>query len=168
MVKVTGDVPSSGSVVPVEFTVTVDPTICTGICADTAPAVAVMVAVRLILLAPEEKVTVAVPAAPVTTVADPKTPVSVPMVKATPGTAAFVAFNAVTVIVVEVELSDLTVVGTAKRSREAAVTVVVVVVVVVVPAVPPPPQPASNEIDAANKNDAENPVFFLLNKTFNT
>lgn len=27
MVKVTGDVPSSGSVVPVEFTVTVDPTI---------------------------------------------------------------------------------------------------------------------------------------------
>src|SRR3989338_7333905 len=167
MVKVTGDVPASGSVVPVEFTVTVDPTICTGICADTAPAVAVMVAVRLILLAPEEKVTVAVPAAPVTTVADPKTPVSVPMVKATTGTAAFVAFNAVTVIVVEVELSDLTVVGTAKRSREAAVTVVVVVVVVV-PAVPPPPQPASNEIDAANKNDAENPVFFLLNKKFNT
>lgn len=173
-VKVTGDAPSSGRVVPVEVTVIVEPTICTGICADMAPAVAVMVAVRLILLEPEEKVTVAVPAAPVTTVADPSTPVSALMVTVTPCTAAFAVFNAVTVIVVEVDPSDLTVVGDAKRSRDAAVTVGVTGVVVVPPVVappvvvppPPPPQPASNAMAAANKNDAENLVFFLPNKRF--
>ena len=39
-------------------TVTVEPTICTGICADTVPAVAVTVAVRLALFPPQERVTV--------------------------------------------------------------------------------------------------------------
>ncbi|OGT05450.1 MAG: hypothetical protein A2Z65_01885 [Gallionellales bacterium RIFCSPLOWO2_02_58_13] len=36
-----------------------------------------------------------------------------------------------------------------------------------VPATPPLPQPASSAA-AANKNDAENPVIFLLQKRFNT
>lgn len=71
-----------------------------------------MVAVRLLLLeAPEEKSNVALPVASVVTVAAPKTPVLVPILTTTLGTAAFTLFRATTVIVVVVELSDLTVVG---------------------------------------------------------
>jgi len=86
------------------------------------------------------------------------------MVTVTPSTAAFAVFNAVTVIV-EVDPSDLTVVGDAKRSREAAVTVVVVAVVA---PPPPPPQPTSSATAAANKNDVENLVILLLKKRFDT
>ena len=59
-VRVTGSVPSLGTVLPLAATVTVEPTICTGSSVLAVPAVAVMVAVRLALLAaPEEKVKVA-------------------------------------------------------------------------------------------------------------
>ena len=101
-------------------TVTVEPTICTGICADTEPAVAVIVAVRLALLEPQERVTVP----GVVMVGALRTPVSVPKVTTTPDNAAFKAFNALTVIV-EVEVGKPSVlmdVGKAEISREAAVT----------------------------------------------
>lgn len=121
MVNVTGDPPSSESVVPLDSNVTVEPTTCTGICADAVPAVAVIVAVRLDLLAPEAKVTFALPVASVMTVADPKTPLSACMVTVISGIAALAAFNAVTVMVAEVEPSDLMVVLDVDRSSEAAV-----------------------------------------------
>jgi len=160
MVKVTGDWPSSGSVDPLELSTTVDPIICTGICADMVPAVAVMVAVRLILLAPGEKVTVTGAApVPVVIVGSLKIPLSALKVATTPDTVAFAAFNATMVIVVEFKPSELTVGGSAKREKEVAGGVVEAVV-----PLPPPPQPASSVTLAANKNHAENPLIFLLKK----
>jgi hypothetical protein len=76
---------------------------------------------------PEEKVAIAVPSVPVVTVpAVPvvRLPVSALMVISMPDNAALEEFFAVTVIVEDVEPSDFTVGGEAKRSREAAVGVV--------------------------------------------
>jgi hypothetical protein len=110
-VRVIVELPSSGSIVAEDVSVTVDPTICTGICFVAVPAVAVIVAVRLNGLLPEEKVKVALPSLPVTAVGALKIPVSVPMVIVTPDRAALKVFNALTVIVEVVESSDFTVVG---------------------------------------------------------
>lgn len=69
MVNVAGDVPLAGNDVLVAVNASVEPVICTGSKAVAAPEVAVMVAVRLVLLAaPEEKVAVALPVASVVTV----------------------------------------------------------------------------------------------------
>ena len=123
-VMVTGDVPLSGTLAPVAFTVSVEPMICIGNCAVT-PALAVMVAVRLALLAvPEEKVKVALPLASVVTVGVLTIPVFALKLTTTPDMAAFPLSNAVTVTVAEVELSDLTVVGIAESDSEEAVEVV--------------------------------------------
>jgi hypothetical protein len=106
-VTVTGDVPSLGTLVPdVENTESVEPEIWIGICA-LAPAVAVMVAVRLAKLdVPDLKVNVTVPSAPVVTVGALTIPVSVDNPTTIPESAAFDASNAVTVIVVDAELSE--------------------------------------------------------------
>jgi len=123
-VRVTNEVPLSGSVVPEDVSVIVEPTICMGICAGVAvPAVAVIVAVRLIGFAGEEKVTVAGVVVLVTTVGALRTPVSVFRVTVTPANAAFALFKATTVIVEEVEPSDFTVKGVAERRIEEADTV---------------------------------------------
>ena len=72
------------------------------------------------LAIPEEKVKVAVPVAPVVTVPVLSKPVSVLKVTTVFGTGAFELVTAVTVTVVVVELSDLTVVGTAERAKTTA------------------------------------------------
>ncbi|MGC2456672.1 MAG: hypothetical protein WA435_01580 [Gallionellaceae bacterium] len=98
---VTGDVPSPGTVAPVAFTVSVEPTICTGNVAVT-PALAVMVAVRLALLAvPLVKVKVAEPVGSVVTELVLRIPVSALKLTATPDRAAFPLSSAVTVTVVD-------------------------------------------------------------------
>ena len=113
------------------------------------------------MLDPEEKVTVAVPLASVTTVEDPRIPVSALMVTVTPGIAAFAVFSEVTVIV-EVEPSVLMVVGEADRSRETAV------VSAVLPAPPavlglPLPHPARSTVAITINNDgAVSLVIFVL------
>lgn len=129
-VMVTTAEPSSGIEAPLAFAVSVDPTICIGNCAVT-PALAVMVVVRLDLLAvPEEKVNVALPVASVVTVwalSMPGTPeahgvggVQVALKLTTmPGVAAFATLSAVTVTVADVELSDFTVAGVADSDSEA-------------------------------------------------
>lgn len=112
IVSVAGDVPLASNEVPVALNVSVEPTICTGSKAVAAPAVAVMVAVRLALLAlPEEKIAVALPVASVVIVVVLSSPVSALRVIVAPDTAALLASTAVTVIVLEFELSELTVVG---------------------------------------------------------
>ena len=69
MVNIAGDKLVAGTVVVVDVNVSVEPTICTGSVALTVPAVAVIVAMRVALLAvPEEKVAVALPVASVVTV----------------------------------------------------------------------------------------------------
>lgn len=150
-VIVTGDVPVLGTVEPVETAVSVEPTICSGIWAVT-PALAVMVAVRLALLVvPEEKVKVALPVVSVVTVEVLRMPVSALKATATFGTAAFVAVSAVSVIVVDEELSDLTVVGEAESEMDA--TPVGVLVGVAAAAVTPlPPQLANRAVIAASIN----------------
>ena len=103
---------------------TVDPSICTGICAVISPAdvvvLAVIVAVRLALFAalspPRERVTVP----GVVTLGALRTPVSVLKYTVTPEMIAFPAFNALTVMVDVVEPSVLIDVGDAARSREDA------------------------------------------------
>jgi hypothetical protein len=129
-VKVIESVPALVRVVPLGFSVTVDPTISMGTCDDTDPDVAVIVAVRLIGPfggPPDENVAVAVPVSSVVTLYGATLPVSALMVITTPDNAALEEFFAVTVIVEDVEPSDLTVGGEAKRSIEAAVGVVSVV-----------------------------------------
>lgn len=94
------------------FTVTIEPMICTGSMAVAVPAVAVIVAVRLALLAaPEENVAVALPVASVVTVEVESRPVSALRLISTPGTDELVALTARIVIVLEFELSVLIVVG---------------------------------------------------------
>lgn len=112
MVKVAGDVPLASSDDPVALNVSVEPTICTGRMAEAVPPVAVIVAVRFALLkVPEEKVAVARPVASVVTVEVLSSPVSALMSICASGTAALVALTAVTVMVLESELSDFIVVG---------------------------------------------------------
>lgn len=114
-----------------------------------------IVAVRLAkLVVPDLNVNVAVPSAPVVTVEELTMPVSVPKATTIPGNAALDALNAVTVKVVELELSDGTVVREADKERLAAVAAAVVVVVVVV-GDPPAPQP-DNKTVIATKNKAGN------------
>ncbi|MDH4189046.1 MAG: hypothetical protein OEW21_02415 [Betaproteobacteria bacterium] len=117
-----GDVPLSGTVWPLPLnTASVEPEIWIGIWAVANSEVAVIVAVRLARLpTPDENVKVAVPFAPVVTVAELTTPVSVPSAMGTPGRAAFDAFNAVTVTVVLAVLSEGTDVGEADRVRSTA------------------------------------------------
>jgi hypothetical protein len=112
IVNVTGDVPFEGNDVPDAVNETVEPTIWTGSNAEAVPPAAVMVAVRLALLkVPEENVAVALPVASVVTVEVLRRPVSALKVILASGTIALVALTAVTVIVLEFELSDLIVVG---------------------------------------------------------
>ena len=121
-----------------EVIVTVEPVMLMGIWAVADPAVAVIVAVRLIGLLPEEKVTVALPSLPVTAVGIPRTPVSVPIVIVTLDSAEFKEFNALMVIVEDVESSDFTVAGEAKMSRENAVAETAVPVLVMIMALVEP------------------------------
>src|SRR5512142_3098720 len=87
-----------------------------GICAETPPVLAVMVAVRLARLsAPALKVKVAVPSVPVVTVCVLTWPVLVPRLIVMLGTAAFVELSEVTVTVALLEPSDGTDVGVAER-----------------------------------------------------
>jgi hypothetical protein len=85
-------------------------------------------------------------------------PVVVLTFTAVPETTTFEASSAVTVIVVVLELSDLTVAGKADNCKVAAVGVVGVV------EVPEPPvlslQPASSAIEATNKTDTNNWIGF--------
>jgi hypothetical protein len=110
------------------FTVTVEPTICTGIEADTEPAVAVIVAVRLALFPPQERITVP----GVVIVGALRTPVSVDIVTTMPDKEAFKAFKALTVIVDVVEPSDFIDGGEAEIFREAAVAPAEVPVLVMI------------------------------------
>ena len=112
---VAGEVPSLGTLEPViENTVRVEPAICTEICA-VAPALAVMIAVRLARLAvPDLKVKLAVPSVPVVTVGALTIPVSDDNATTIPERAAFDPFNAVTVMVVDPLLSEGTVVEVAE------------------------------------------------------
>jgi hypothetical protein len=120
-VRLTVVVLSRGSDDALDVRVTVEPTICTGICDVTEPAVAVIVAVRLALFPPQERVTVP----GVVTVGALRKPVSVLNVTTTPDNVAFAEFNALTVIVEVVEPSVFMDVGDAARSRDAAEGVVV-------------------------------------------
>ena len=81
---------------------------------------------------PERNVKVAVPSVPVVTVCVLKIPVSLDKVTTTPGRAAFVELTAVTVTVVDAELSEGTVALEAERVTVAAVVVAVVVAVLLV------------------------------------
>lgn len=119
-VMVTGEpLPPVRTVLPLAFTVRVEPTIFTGSVVFIPPDEAVIVAVRLDLLAvPEEKVKVALPAASVVTVWVLRMPVSALRLITTFGVAASAALSAVRVTVVEFELSDLTVVGEAESESE--------------------------------------------------
>ena len=116
-----------------------------------------MVAVRLARLAvPDLKVKVALPSVPVVAVAALTIPVSVDKDTIMLGSAAFEAFSAVRVMVVIVELSDVTVVDEAESCSVAAVDTTVVVVVVLLAGTPPSPQPERVTNKAANKAIAEN------------
>jgi len=111
-VMVTGLAPLDCNDPLVAETASVEPTICTGSKAEAEPAVAVMVAVRLALLAvPDEKVSVALPVLSVVTVDTESRPVSVTSVTTAPATDELVVLTAATVIKLVVEPSDLTVVG---------------------------------------------------------
>jgi hypothetical protein len=145
-------VPLDGTDVPVEFNVSVEPTICTGNKALADPAVAVIVAVRLALLAePEEKVVLAFPVASVVNVELANSPVSAFKVILVSGTVALFASTAVTVIVVFVELSDLIVEGVPEIWMPATVDAVGVA------AVPVPAvlslHPASSATEATSRNN---------------
>ncbi|OGT16566.1 MAG: hypothetical protein A3J49_19225 [Gallionellales bacterium RIFCSPHIGHO2_02_FULL_57_16] len=115
--------------------------------------------------APLDKVTVAFPVESDVTVVALKLPLVAAKVTATPDKTPLEASVTVAVSVAESELSVLIEVVDVPN---ATAFTVVVVVAAVVPAVPPPPQPVSSAIDSANKNAAENPVIFLLQKRFNT
>ena len=156
---VTGEVPSFGTLEPVdESTLNVEPAICTEICA-VPPALAVIVAVRLAKLeVPDLNVKLAVPSVPVVTVGELTIPVSVDNAITMPESAAFDPSNAVTVIVVDPELSEGTLVEVADSCKEAAV---VVATLPVLGAVPPSPQPASVTRAAANIT-RENRLICLL------
>ena len=158
--------PLSGTDEPLALAVSVEPTICTGSCAVADPAAAVIVAVRLALYkaVPAEKVKVAVPAGPVLTVLEFNMPVSELKLTTTSGVAAFPELRAVTVMVVVLELSDLTVVGEAERESAAAVAVAPTPLVAPVPVVAPTPgpQPVSIASIAANKNQTEKFEIFCL------
>lgn len=154
-VKVIGLVPALVRVVPLDDIVTVDPVTSMGICDDTDPDVAVIVAVRLIgpfVPPPDENVKVAVPSVPVVTVAALRLPVSALIVISMPDNAALEEFFAVMVIVEDVEPSDFTVGGEAKRSSEAAVGVVGVVPVSV-SLLPPHPLRQQNRIKKISSNN---------------
>jgi hypothetical protein len=144
------------------LTVTVEFTIRTGICVVTEPAVAVMVAVRLFLLAePDEKVRVPVPVAPVVTEPAERIPESALMFTITLGTTAFPLSTAVTVIEEVFELSDLTVVGEADISSRVATGGTLLAGVddeAILPVVSL--QPARTTIAAAHRNIAANLVTF--------
>ena len=118
-----------------------------------------MVAVRLARLAvPDLKVKVALPSVPVVAVAALTIPVSVDKDTIMLGSAAFEAFSAVRVMVVIVELSDVTVVDEAESCSVAAVdtTCSSCIVVVLLAGTPPSPQPERVTNKAANKAIAEN------------
>ncbi len=93
---------------------------------------------------PEENVKLAFPVVSVVTDEVLRMPVSALSATTAPGTAALDALSAVTVTVVDVELSDLTVVGIAERESVAAATTAEAAGVVGGAAVPgaPAPQPA--------------------------
>ena len=163
MVKVIESVPAVERVVPFADIVTFDPTISMGTCDDIDPALAVIVAVRStgpFAPPPDENVKVALPSVPVVTVPVLRLPVSALMVITTPDNAALEAFFAVTVIFEDVEPSDLTVGGEAKRSSEAAVGVVGVVPVSV-SLLPPQAGRKQNRAKKINShNDRENFALF--------
>jgi hypothetical protein len=126
------------------------------------PDFAVIVAVRFAWFAkpkPEEKVAVALPVLSVLSVEELSWPLVELKVIVAPDTVALLASTAVTVIVVEFELSEKIVVGVPDicMLTTGAVVVVGVGVVVVVLAVLSL-QPARTAIAVANKNGAENLV----------
>ena len=109
-------------------TETVEPIIFISIVLVADPAVAVIVAVRFVLLLPDVKVTLP----GVVTVGALRTPVLVPIVTSTPDNEAFKAFNAL-IVIVEVEVPSVLIdVGEAERSIEEAVTPEAVPVLVMI------------------------------------
>lgn len=102
------------------------------------------------MVKPELKVKVAVPLGPVVTVCALRMPVSAASVTTTPGTTAFVALSAVTVIVVGLVLLEGIDVAEAESERLAAVMTVAVLVAAVLVVTPLPPQLTNKAVIAAN------------------
>ena len=107
-VNVAGDAPLSGIDTTADVTSMVDPVIFIGTCAEMPFALAIIVAVRLeISSVPEEKSTLALPFASVTTEPGTRIPVAALIDIVAPCTVARLAFNAVIWMVDLLELSDL-------------------------------------------------------------